>query len=223
MTKPIVLAYVVNRALINVTPDDAKRLTHVNIAFGLVGKDGLLDSHQLTNIDYIHTLRAFNPSLKVVLSVGGWGAGGFSTMALTEEGRRAFAESCREYVEKTGLDGIDIDWEYPCDNSAGIDCDPRDRENFTLLLKALRDALGTERIVSIAAGAGKYFIEGTEMPRVAEICDYVQLMTYDMRSGFCSQAGHHASLYPTKGDETARNTRDVVECSTRAACHMRKS
>ena len=32
-----------------------------------------------------------------------------------------------------------------------------------------------------------------------------------MRSGFCSQAGHHASLYPTKGDETARNTRDVVE------------
>ena len=34
MTKPIVLAYVVNRALINVTPDDAKRLTHVNIAFG---------------------------------------------------------------------------------------------------------------------------------------------------------------------------------------------
>lgn len=211
MTKPFVLAYVVNRALINVTPDDAKRLTHVNIAFGLVGKDGLLDPHQLTNIDYIHTLRAFNPSLKVVLSVGGWGAGGFSTMALTEEGQRAFAESCREYVEKTGLDGIDIDWEYPCDNSAGIDCDPRDRENFTLLLKALRDALGTERIVSIAAGAGKYFIEGTEMPRVAEICDYVQLMTYDMRSGFCSQAGHHASLYPTKGDETARNTRDVVE------------
>ena len=211
MTKPMILAYVCDEALPTVTADDAKRLTHINIAFGVIGTDGLLDTHKLKHIALIHALREYNPSLQFVLSVGGWGAGGFSPMARTEDGRRAFAESCRAYVEKTGLDGIDIDWEYPCDNSAEIDCDPSDKENFTFLLQALRDALGENRIVSIAAGAGQYFVDDTQMDQVTQICNYIQLMTYDMRSGFCSQAGHHASLYPTQGDDSPRNTRDVVE------------
>lgn len=211
MTKPMILAYVCDDALPTVTPDDARRLTHINIAFGVIGSDRLLDTHKLKHIALINTLREYNPALQCVLSIGGWGAGGFSTMARTEAGRRAFAESCRAYVERTGLDGVDIDWEYPCDNSAEIDCDPSDKENFTYLLQALRDALGKERILSIAAGAGQYFVDGTQMDRVTEICNYIQLMTYDMRSGFCSQAGHHASLYPTQGDDSPRNTRDVVE------------
>ena len=139
MKKPMVLAYCGDHALPTVTYDDAQRLTHINIAFGVIGKDGLLDTYKLNHMHLLPTIRSYNPEIRIVLSVGGWGAGGFSTMALTEEGRRAFAESCRKYVESTGLDGIDIDWEYPCDNSAEIDCDPRDKENFTYLLQALRD------------------------------------------------------------------------------------
>lgn len=222
MPKPIVLAYVVNRALIKVTPDDAKRLTHINVAFGKVGADFKLDDHELQNIDYIRVLRGWNPNLKFVLSVGGWGAGGFSNMAMTEEGRRTFAASCAEYANQNGLDGIDIDWEYPCSDSAGIDADPRDRENFTLLLQALRDALGKDKIVSIAAGAGAYFVRDTEMDKVAEICDYVQLMTYDMRSGFCRQAGHHTALYPTPGDDSKKNTLEVVSMFHEAGVPLEK-
>ena len=67
------------------------------------------------------------------------------------------------------------------------------------------------RIVSIAVGAGEYFIEGTEMDKVAQIVDYVQLMTYDMRNGFTKQAGHHASLGLSKGDTTNTSTRGIVE------------
>ena len=222
MKRPIILGYVVNNALIKVTPDDAKRLTHVNIAFGKVGANGLMDDRELNNIDYVRVLRAWNPALKFVLSVGGWGAGGFSNMAMTEKGRRDFAASCAEYAKKNGLDGIDIDWEYPCSDSAGIDADPRDRENFTLLLQALRDALGKDKIVSIAAGAGDYFVRDTQMDRVAEICDYVQLMTYDMRSGFCRQAGHHTALYPTPGDDSGRNTLDVVNMFHEAGVPLEK-
>ena len=62
----------------------------------------------------------------------------------------------------------------------------------TKLLQALRDALGMNRIVSTAVGAGDYFPENTEMDKVAEIVDYVQLMTYDMRNGF------HASGRPPR-------------------------
>lgn len=208
--KKYILGYAMNHSFPTITEADVKKLTHLNLAFGLI-KDGLLDMSQLTNIDLLPTFRKWNPELKIVLSVGGWGAGGFSTMAMTEEGRKAFAASCLEAVEQYGLDGIDIDWEYPCDNSAGIDSDPRDKENYTLLFEALREAIGPNRILSNAVGAGQYFVDGSEMDKVAAILDYVQLMTYDMRSGFTKQAGHHAALGLSKGDTTNTSTRGIVE------------
>ena len=220
--KKMALAYVTAKNLVTVTPDDAMRLTHVNIAFGLVHDNCTLNTCQLSNIAYIHTIRSWNPSLKFVLSVGGWGAGGFSEMAMTEEGRKTFAKSCADYVKETGLDGIDIDWEYPCNDSAEIGADPRDRENFTYLLEELRLALGNDKIVSIAAGAGDYFVRDTEMDKVAEICDYVQLMTYDMRSGFCTEAGHHAALYATKNDTQNANTDYVVDLFNKAGVPLEK-
>ena len=205
-----ILGYVTNNALPGVTAEDANRLTHINLAFGKV-KDGLLDMHELENIGEVERIRALNPKLKFVLSVGGWGAGGFSIMSRTAEGREAFAASCLREVEKYGLDGIDIDWEYPCDNSANIDCDSSDKQNFTFLLQALRDALGEDRIVSIAAGAGSYFIEDTEMDKVAAICDYVQIMTYDIRSGFQREAGHHTGLFTSPGDRLNGSVKASVD------------
>lgn len=206
----LILGYVTNRALESVTQEDANRLTHINLAFGKV-KDGLLSMHELTHIDEVARIRSLNPKLKFVLSVGGWGAGGFSLMARTAAGREAFAASCLKEVEKYNLDGIDIDWEYPCDNSAEIDCDPSDKQNFTYLLQALRDKLGEGRIVSIAAGAGNYFIEDTEMDKVAAICDYVQLMTYDIRSGFQREAGHHTGLFTSPGDKLNGSVKSSVD------------
>ena len=208
--KPFILGYTYNDFFPKVTKEDVNKLSHMNLAFGLI-KDGLLSMHKMTNMDYVFKFKEWNPDLKIVLCVGGWGAGGFSTMAMTKEGRHAFALSCLEVVEKYNLDGIDIDWEYPCDNSAGIDSSPKDKENYTYLLKELRDVLGENRIVSNAVGAGRYFIEGTEMDKVAEILDYVQLMTYDMRSGFTSEAGHHASLGLSLGDTSEKSTKNVVE------------
>ena len=205
-----ILAYVTDRALEGVTAEDANRLTHINLAFGVL-RDGILDLSHLPHIGEAERIRALNPKLKFVLSVGGWGAGGFSLMARTEAGRRAFAASCLRAVEQYRLDGLDIDWEYPCDNSAGIDCDPSDKRNYTLLLQALRDALGENRIVSIAAGAGNYFIEGTEMDRVAAVCSYVQLMTYDIRSGFQREAGHHTNLFTSPGDRLNGSVKASVD------------
>ena len=45
-----VIAYCWNDALAGFTREDARRLTHVNLAFGLI-KDGLLDLHLLK---YLH-------------------------------------------------------------------------------------------------------------------------------------------------------------------------
>jgi len=204
------IAYAMNHSLPTVTEEDTKKLTHINLAFALL-KDGQLDLHPLTNIGLIDKFRQWNPELKIVLSVGGWAAGGFSTAAMTEEGRKKLAASCGEAVRTYGLDGIDIDWEYPCSDCAGIDADPRDKENFTLLLQAIRDAIGQEHILSVAMGADESCVRNTEMEKVSRILNYVQLMTYDMCNGFSTRAGHHAALSPSKGDTSKNNTRAVVE------------
>ena len=125
-----------------------------------------------------------------------------------------------QLVEKYDLDGIDIDWEYPCNDAAGIGADPRDKENFTALLATLREYLGKDRIVSIAVGASQRCIADTQMDKVAEIVDYVQLMTYDMVDG--TRAGHHAALGATKGDKSGLNTRDTVEAYRRAGVPYEK-
>lgn len=203
------IAYAGNAGIRLMTAEDARRLTHINLAFGVI-RDGLLDTSRLDIWDELKQIRAWNPDIRIVLSVGGWGAGGFSEMAATPQGIAAFASSCREAMDRYGLDGIDIDWEYPCSSSADIASSPADRENFTALMQALRDIAG-DRIVSIAAGAGPYFTRDTEMDKVAAICDYIQLMTYDLRSGFCRQAGHHTGLYATRGDDSDMTVARAVD------------
>lgn len=205
-----IIGYAMNKSLPGITKEDVLKLTGLNLAFGLI-EDGLLTLKGLPDIQLIENFRKWNPELKIVLSIGGWEAGGFSEMAMTAEGRKAFADSCLEAVEKYALDGIDIDWEYPCSDAAGIACSPADKENFTLLLRTLREAIGSDRILSIAAGAGEYYIHSTQMAEVAKILDYVQLMTYDLNGGFAGFSGHHAALYASRGDASRSNTADTVE------------
>lgn len=207
--KKMILGYATSKGLDQMTAQDALRLTHVNLAFGVI-RDGLLSMQGLPRLkQQLPRLRQFNPSLRFILSIGGWTAGGFSLMARTEAGRRAFAASVERVMDEYALDGVDIDWEYPCSDAAGIDCDPSDKYNFTLLLQALRDVAGN-RIVSIAAGGGAYFIRDTEMEKVAQILDYVQIMTYDLATGR-SIAAHHTPLYAGDGCVPTANADTCVK------------
>jgi Chitinase len=186
------IGYVGDGYLPHVTEEDAKILTHINIAFGLV-ENGFVKYTHLKNSDYIAKIRSYNPDIKILLSVGGWGAGGFSNAASTEEGCDKFAASALAAYNVLGLDGIDIDWEYPCIGSAGIDYSPNDKVTFTTMMRKLREVLPEKAMLTIAAGAGDYFIESTEMATVATYLDYVQLMTYDMCGGKTTL--HHTNLY----------------------------
>ena len=52
--------------------------------------------------------------------MGGWTSGNFSEMAADAKNRMMFAKDCARIVKLYGLDGIDIDWEYPTSSEAGI-------------------------------------------------------------------------------------------------------
>ena len=82
---------------------------------------------------------------------------------------------------------------------AGIGSHVKDKENFTLLLQAVReglDAVGGGYMLTIAAGGDSYFTRQTNMKEAAVFLDYVQLMTYDLQGGFQKVTGHHAALRP---------------------------
>lgn len=181
---------------------DVRQITHLNYSFGLVynnekdeTNDALKDASKLHQIWLsqkvqddllkIPQLRKQNPNLKVLLSVGGWGARGFSGAAATKESRAVFIQSAQEIIAKYGLDGIDLDWEYPVNGAWGlVESQPADRANFTALLTELRAALGHKKLLTIAVGAN------TESPKswvdvkaIAPSLDYINLMTYDMAYG----------------------------------------
>ena len=118
-------------------------------------------------------------------------------------------------LERYALDGLDIDWEYPCIDTAGIAASPDDKINFTQLLHSCRGALdampGQRKMLTIAAGAGDYFIEHTQMAEVQKYLDYVQLMTYDMRGGYRHETGHHTNLFTDAQDPSPLSMASSVQ------------
>ena len=121
-----------------------EKLTHINLAFAHIDGSGrvVFDNPDLAPaMKSLLALKHQNPKLKVIISVGGWEADGFSDAALTGASREKFAESALTLIRQHHADGIDLDWEYPGQGVAGIKFRAEDKENFTLLLKALREQL----------------------------------------------------------------------------------
>lgn len=203
-TGKVILAYVNGDAFDRITETDAKMLTHINTAFGNLDLDGNISTEHLKLNGQIARLKAYNPKLKISLSLVPSHRTAFSRGSATTEGRRKIAASCAKAIKEQGFDGVDLDWEFPCCPSNGIDGAPEDRVNFTLLCQTIRVALdgidGRHYLFTIASGADRYFILDTEMDKVQKYLDYVCLMTYDLRCGFHALTGHHTNLYNTPGD-----------------------
>ncbi|MBO5903464.1 MAG: glycoside hydrolase family 18 protein [Tidjanibacter sp.] len=182
----VVIAYVTSWS--SVIPDPA-HITHINYAFGHVTNS--FDGVRIDNPERLKTLvdlKEVKPELKVMLSVGGWGSGRFSEMAATDATRKSFAKDCLRVVNEFGLDGIDIDWEYPTNNAAGISASPDDTENFTLLMKELREALPKDKQLTMASVASGEYVNFKE---AIQYMDFVNIMTYDMASA----PKHHSGMY----------------------------
>lgn len=187
--KTVVGAYVA--AWTDVVPDPHV-MTHLFYAFGGVNETfNGVDINRPERLGMIVGLKARNPELKILLSVGGWKSGRFSDMAAAQEFREAFAKDCRRIVDELGIDGIDIDWEYPTSDVAGISASPDDTENFTLLMMELRRQLGEGRLLTMATVCDAKYIDFKAcMPYV----DLVNVMAYDMSD---PQKAHHAALHPS--------------------------
>ena len=209
----------------------ATQLTHVNYAFAKVSNEGTCklgdpyaDVEKVFtaansanepsdglrgNFGQLRKLKAQHPHLKTLISVGGWTwSDKFSDVALTDESRLKFAQSCVEFMHKYGFNGIDIDWEYPVGGGReGNIARPEDRENFTLLLRTLREQLhqqeaadGRSYLLTIAASAGQDKINNLDLAQIQQYVDWINVMTYDFHGSWEAQTNFNAPLYAPADD-----------------------
>lgn len=195
------------------TPDqiDSSKLTHISYAFANIGPDltvqmGYPDIDP-QNFQLLNGLKKKNPKLKTLISIGGWTwSGRFSDAARTDKSRKEFAKSCIAFIKQHGFDGVDIDWEYPV--SGGMPSNrirPEDKQNFTLLLKTLREALNEQGaadqrqyLLTIAGGAGSSFARNSELSQIHKYLDFATIMTYDFHGPWDKYTDFLSPLYTDK-------------------------
>jgi chitinase len=172
------------------------------------------------NFNQLRKLRMQFPSLKLVMSVGGFTfSDKFSDAALTPESRATLASSCIDMfingnvapgVSSPGsslFDGIDIDWEFPgaCGNTCNFR--PEDTQNFTALLAEFRrqlDVLGAASnkhyLLTIAAPAGQWLFTKIELDKIHPYLDAINLLTYDFHGSWEMSTNVHSPLLPSPAD-----------------------
>lgn len=194
---------------------DPTVMTHLNYAFGHV--NDTFDGVRIDNPDRLKAMVALKeicPDLNVMLSVGGWGSGRFSEMAADDACRKSFAEDCMRVVQEFGLDGIDIDWEYPTSNAAGISSSPDDTDNFTKLMRDIRASIGKDKFLTLATAASAEYID---FKAIMKYVDFVNIMAYDMANA----PKHHSALY--ESENSGEITSDMaVKAHHKAGVPMRK-
>ncbi|RDB17715.1 Chitinase A1 [Hypsizygus marmoreus] len=146
----------------------------------------------------ISSARQSGKGTKIVLSVGGWGGSyWFSQVVSSSANRSKFNNALVGAVNSFGLDGIDIDWEYPNSTGAGNPHSSADAANFLSLLKLLRTSLGWSKVISAAVPHMPWLgANGSPLTNVSAYAaqmTYVNIMNYDV-NGASSKPGPNAPL-----------------------------
>ena len=167
-------------------PDDLtfQGLTHINFSFAIPAKNGNI----LQPIDELGKLRRLvelghQKGVKIFLAIGGWDiedGGGVDTrfhkIAEKAENRSIFVKNIMEIVKNYELDGIDMDWEYPDENSTSAD-------DYLALMKQLSEQLHTQN-KQLSAAVVAYGSKGFGIKKeVFEAVDWLNIMAYDDDNG----------------------------------------
>jgi chitinase len=125
-------------------------------------------------------------------------------MARSAENRKKFVESVVRFIKENKLDGLDIDWEYPGMIGIGNPYIPEDKENFTSLMRELREAMNKiceDQILTFAVAGWEEFFNHVELDKVMQYATYMNIMSYDLAGGDDSFTSHHTNLGRVKMED----------------------
>ena len=208
----VIAYYMGNGETIRQYPLD--KLTHVIFSFLRLQGDThtFRNDDQKKSLQQLVELKKEYPQLKIMVSIGGWGGcGPCSELFSSAEHRINFAKNTVALFKQYGIDGLDLDWEYPAiEGYPGHKWDKADKDNFTELVRALRNEMKNDFLLTFAAGGfTKYLEESVNWDTVMPLVDFVNLMTYDLVNGFSKMTGHHTLLYDQQPGQ--QSTRKCVD------------
>jgi chitinase len=146
------------------------KLTHINYAFLIPTSSGGYQA--IDNASKLSSMvsSAHANGVKALISVGGGGGGGgFSGIVASSGNITNFVNNMLSFCNQYGLDGVDIDWEYPATGT--------EASNFQTMMTQLSTALHNNgKILSMAViGLGGDYVLGG----VFNVVDIVMVMAYD--------------------------------------------
>ncbi|KAM5368692.1 hypothetical protein ACJZ2D_009358 [Fusarium nematophilum] len=126
---------------------------------------------------------------KRIVSLGGWADSAepdkyHIIRSAIIQNRETFASNLVKFVKDEGIDGIDIDWEYPGAPDIMVGGKPigqkSDGLNYLRFLTVLRDKMPSDKSVSIAAPASYWYLKQFPIDQIAKVTSYLVFMTYDL-------------------------------------------
>ena len=183
----VICGYVAQSAPDSINPQWVNRLIYSYIEI-----DSTLTRVEVKNpprLRYVASLKEQNPNLEVMVSFGGMP--GLVSRAMRNDSLRGnVVGQCKDIIDEYGLDGIDIDWEFP-GRGEGALSEKEDVANFVRLLSDLRASLGDGKIITIACAGSGYGVDYTAM---TPFVDQFNVMAYDMGV----PPSHHSALYKSE-------------------------
>ncbi|TRU37621.1 MAG: hypothetical protein EWV78_06785, partial [Microcystis aeruginosa Ma_MB_F_20061100_S20D] len=200
------------------TPIDAtfNKLTHLFYSFADVTLNGTVqlpqDGTGTGDIAKLQQIKAQNPNLKIMLSIGGATENDFSSAAATVQSRANFAQSAIQLMKTNGFDGLDIDWEYP---------EANEDNNYIQLLAQLRQQInqasqndGKQYLLTTALSGSPYILSASDygsnpydfspqdLKATSDYVDFINVMSYDYHGPWENTTNHQSALYKSTNDNT---------------------
>jgi chitinase len=121
-------------------------------------------------------------------------------------------------VQKYGLDGLDIDWEYPVTGGKPTDHKREsDKGNFVLLLKQMRgdmDAFshGRRLLLTIASTCYRNHLNDLSVKEMSDVLDWFNLMCYDLDDMEPRLTSHGSALFSWATQRTNADAAKYANC-----------
>eukprot|EP00835_Amoeboradix_gromovi_P000257 NODE_9_length_47730_cov_0.323718.p8 type:complete len:369 gc:universal NODE_9_length_47730_cov_0.323718:38828-37722(-) len=173
----------------------ADKLTHIAYSFLnlntddgsiIFGDDGCNKCCAINYLNSLLQLKQTHKHLRIHLSVGGatW-VKSFMPVVRDEVKRMKFVTDISDLITTHGLDGVDIDWEYPL---------PNEGTYFVQLGKDLRAKLGYKYEITAAIPSIPNILKNYNLEEANPIFSWFNLMSYDASVG-STVASHQSPLY----------------------------